>query len=164
MVPDEDVQIVTVNNERSRCQKIDFPVDASFKITVHVIGINQNQEYTKCQRSTQHILEYASSILIDINDNDPSQNPTIRAEELHKIVITSQSINEIILIGQQKGLIGDGEADFNYCTSGPLFLLQKKRVTLVTDPSQKFPSTLHLIESEHLARHSTLLGPLMSDS
>ena len=89
MVPDEDVQIVTVNNKRSRCQKMDFPVDGSFKITVHVIGINQNQEYTKCQRSTQHILEYASSILSDINDNDPSQNvlpPTIRAEELHKIV------------------------------------------------------------------------------
>ena len=148
MVPDEDVQIVTVSNKRSRCQKIDFPVDGSFKITVHVIGINQNQEYTKCQRSTQHILEYASSILSDINDNDPSQNvlpPTIRAEELHKIVINffaqnaGASINEIILMGQQKGLIGDGQADFNYCTSGPLFLLQKKRVTLITDPSQEIP-------------------------
>ena len=111
-----------------------------------MICINASQEYTKSQRSTSHTLEYASSILNDVDDNDPSANilpPSICALDLHKIVINffSQnavaSIDEFIKVGQQRGLIGDGQADFNYCTSGPFSLCQKKRVTLITDPAQK---------------------------
>lgn len=91
MVPDEEVQIVTAaSNKRSRCQKIEYPDDGILKITVHMIGINGSQEYTKSQRSTSHTLEYASSILNDVDDNDPSANilpPSIRALDLHIIVI-----------------------------------------------------------------------------
>ena len=149
MVPDEEVQIVTAaSNKRSRCQKIEYPEDGILKITVHMIGINASQEYTKSQRSTSYTLEYASLILSDVDDNDLSANilpPSIRALDLHKIVINffSQnaiaSIDAISKVGQQRGLIGDGQADFNYCTSGPFFLCQKKRVTLITDPAQQIP-------------------------
>lgn len=35
------------------------------------------------------------------------------------------SIDVIRKVGQRTGLIGDGQADFNFCTSGPFFLFQK---------------------------------------
>jgi hypothetical protein len=38
-------------------------------------------------------------------------------------------------MGHQKGFIGYAYAEFSYCTFGPLFIRQKKRVSLVTDPA-----------------------------
>ena len=144
MVPVEDVEIVAVRNKRTRYQKIDFPTDGILKITVQLIGINPSQEYVRTQRSTEHTLEYASSVLDNVNDISPSLNstlPIIRAEELHKLIVNffssnaSSNINLIANMDHQKGFIDDAHAEFNYRTFGPLVICQKKRVSLVTDPA-----------------------------
>ena len=93
-------------------------------------------------------MEYASSLLDNVNVTDPNCNtthPTILASKLHSVVVNffsqkaSKEINNISRLGQQTTLMGDGQADYNYCTSGPLFLIQKKRVTLITDSDYDVP-------------------------
>lgn len=146
---DEEIVVIqpTVGKKRSRAQKIEFPTDCTLTIIVHIITVNPSLQYVKSQRSTTHTLEYASSILNNIDNDDPSNNisqPTITASQLHKIIVNffaSRASKTVDYIAKSRGietsLIGDSRADFNFSTSGPLFYCQKKRVSLVTNPADE---------------------------
>lgn len=143
---EEIVVVPTAGKKRSRAQKVDFPTDGILNIVVHIISVNATMQYIKSQRNTSYTLEYASSILNNVNDVDPSLNaslPTITARELHKIVVNffaHRALKTVDYIANSRGievsLLGDGTADFNFSTSSPLFYGQKKRVSLVTDPEE----------------------------
>ena len=89
---DEEIVVIPPANERkrSRAQPVEFPTDCILTITVHIITVNPTLQYIKSQRSTSYTVEYASSILNNIDNDDPSNNashPTITASELQKIIV-----------------------------------------------------------------------------
>ena len=150
---DEEIVVIPPANERkrSRAQPVEFPTDCILTITVHIITVNPTLQYIKSQRNTSYTVEYASSILNNIDNDDPSNNafhPTVIASELQKIIVNffaSRATQTVDYIAKSRGietsLIGDSRADFNYSTSGPLFYCQKKRVTLITNPNEELSVT-----------------------
>ena len=89
---DDEIEVLPsqIGKKRSRAQKVEFPSDGILNIVVHIITVNPQLQYVKSQKSTSYILEYASSILDNVDDEDPSLNiesPTIVASNLHKIIV-----------------------------------------------------------------------------
>ena len=109
---DDEIEVIPsqVGKKRSRAQKVEFPSDGILNIVVHIITVNPQLQYVKSQKSIAYLVEYASSILDNVDDEDPNLNvesPTIVAPKLHKIVVNffaRRALATVDRIVQSRGL------------------------------------------------------------